>query len=99
MRNPALAAQWFSNNGLSDVSDLPGDQGGIFVYSDKTHDVADVRLVSAYWPTSENGRLFRSVLSALVERVFSLGIRLNAVFDKEGNVLQIRIGSNPRFPK
>lgn len=99
MRNSTLAAQWLSDNGFSDVRDLPGDQERRMIYSDSAHTAGEVRVVSAYWPTSKNGRLYGSVLSAFFESLVSLGIELHAVFDRDGNVLWIEIGSNPRFPK
>lgn len=98
MRDPTLAAGWLSDNGFFYVRNLPGNRASSFHYSDGIRSADEVRVVSAYWPTSENGRLFRSVLAALLEKVFSRGVIINAVFDKGGNVLLISIEPNPRFP-
>jgi hypothetical protein len=99
MRSPALAAQWLSDNGFSDVRDLPGSLERNFRYTGNSDVAEEVRVVSAYWSTSENGRLFRSAPSAFVEKLVSRGTIVNAVFDDRGSVLVIIIGSNPRFPK
>ena len=98
MRDTAIAAIWLEENGFLDVRDLPGEQEASYSYYDEAHAPKDVRVVSAYWSTEKNGRLFRPFLGSQLDRIVSRGSILNAVFDSGGNVLSIRIASKPRFP-
>jgi hypothetical protein len=99
MRDPAVAARWLAASGFTDVRDLPNGQEGSYGYgggTDPDHD--RIRIVTGYWITGENGRLFWLFFRGMVESIFSRGTRLNAAFGPDGDVLNVNVSTIPRIP-
>lgn len=101
MRDPEIVADWMATNGFINVKIAHTGRTSSFVYTDKYHDYnfKDINLVSSFWPSSEKGALYGSIIAKFLTQIASRGTFLNVAFDKRGDVLMVDVGSMSKLIK